>query len=131
MKRVRAIVEALHEPKSVRTRFLVGTGRFFATIPPPAGPLGAAAHSRIPIGTVHEAKVRTEHRHGISCSAAVLLHQDAKEDLEHNRDSLSEKGIPAADDPEPGRSCSAHRCSSPSLASHSRSEEHTSELQSP
>src|ERR1035441_5730288 len=25
MKRVRAIVEALHEPKSVRTRFLVGT----------------------------------------------------------------------------------------------------------
>ena len=42
-----------------------------------------------------------------------------KRSLEHNRDSLSEKGISAADDPEPGRSRSAHRCSSPSLASHS------------
>src|SRR5207245_9846015 len=93
--------------------------RFCSTLQPSLGSLRPAAHSRIPSPFVSEAEVIVGFRYEPPGGSAVLLHPDAQESLERRRDSLSEKEPSPPSDPQPGRSCTAHRCRWHSLPSHS------------
>src|SRR5687768_9727822 len=56
-----------------------------------------------------ERKLSREYRQPASRRSAVLLHQDAEEDLERGRDSVSEADDPPTENTEPGRRCAAYR----------------------
>src|ERR1035438_9951693 len=107
MKRVRAIVEALHEPKSVRTRFLVGTG--------------ALSRQRHPLATSQK---RTWTK---PLARRTLRVRRPGRWLPLGWDKFGSQGGPC----DPSQKNDAGRTPASQLRSnYHRSEEHTSELQS-
>jgi hypothetical protein len=68
-----------------------------------------ATHSRIPNRTVSEGEVVAGHRRDTPGGAAIFLHQDAQQGLEHRRNTLSEKSTSHPDDSQPGTSRATYR----------------------